>query len=84
MRKAVETEQERTRRLDQIIRSLVAENRIDAERSAELQEALAPFAESEVPGPVQEILDTRFATESAPVQATVDPRVSTTASFIRA
>lgn len=60
MRQAVETEQERTRRLDQLIRSLVAENRIDAERSAELLEALAPFAAVAVSEDVQKDLDALF------------------------
>lgn len=83
MRKSVETEQERTRRLDQLVRSLVAENRMDAERSAELQEAAAPFAAESLTAEVRELLDARFASEPTVAKSTASDRLGA-AALVRA
>lgn len=79
-----EREQERSRRLDRLFRTLEAENRQDAERSAEVLEALAPFASVTVPDHVREAFDARFAAEEPPARATTSTKPATTAAFIRA
>ena len=77
-------EQERSRRLDHLVRSLAADNEIDAARSADLRVALAPFAAVAIPDHVREAFDARFAVEDPAPRATTKPRLATTAPFIRA
>jgi hypothetical protein len=84
MGEQTEREQERSRRLDRLIRSLEADNQRDAERSAELLEALAPFASVTIPDHVREAFDEHFAAEAPAPQATTRTAPATTAAFIRA